>query len=270
MTPDRDRGGAGDGPRGEYRELFRVRSYEIDPGGVLTLPSLCDYLQEAAGRHAGELGVSVEQLLEQGLTWFLSKLHVRIGSWPRLGETLEVRTWPAELGRPFAIRDFRLLSDGVEVGVASSSWLLMDTAALRPVRRPPDWLRRLHPDPPRRALADTFRRLPSLGGGGSDVDPAGGPGLSIRRDDLDLNGHVNNSAYVRLLVEGLPESTWTLRRMSELEIEYRAEAHLGDRVESRCLEGGDGALLHSLVRVADGRELVRARSRWGPAPAEVP
>ncbi len=34
-------------------EHYPIRSYEVDPGAQLTVPALCNYLQESAGLHAG-------------------------------------------------------------------------------------------------------------------------------------------------------------------------------------------------------------------------
>ena len=45
-------------------ERYAVRSYEVDGHGRLAVPALCNYLQESAGLHARQLGVSVEQLAQ--------------------------------------------------------------------------------------------------------------------------------------------------------------------------------------------------------------
>ncbi len=34
-------------------EHYPIRSYEVDSGARLTVPALCNYLQESAGLHAG-------------------------------------------------------------------------------------------------------------------------------------------------------------------------------------------------------------------------
>lgn len=57
----------------------RVRSYEVDARGALTLPSLCDLFQEAADRHASTFGAAVDQVVAAyGETWVLYRLAVRV------------------------------------------------------------------------------------------------------------------------------------------------------------------------------------------------
>ena len=239
-------------------ELYRVRSYEVDAGGLLAATALCNYLQESAGLHARQLGVGIEQLLPQGMTWFLWRLHLRIEHLPAWGETVTVETWPSAISRPFVLRDFRLTcGSGQAVGVATSAWLLMDTVRKQPITRLPPHIRDLHGDPPRRALVDDLRRLPAL----ADSATCEQQVLRVRRGDLDLNRHLNNVAAIRLLLEAVPAEILDGSRLAELKIELKAEGHLGDELTSRCQHEGDG-LLHALARPADGKELARARSRW--------
>ncbi len=236
-------------------ECYPIRSYEIDAGGRLTIPALCNYLQESAGSHARDLGVSVEQLRRQGMTWFLWRLHVRIHALPGWGETVTVETWPAELGKPFAIRDFRLVAGDRELGVATSAWLLMDIVKKRPIRHFPPHLRDLHPDPPRRALADKFHRLPACD------DPDHACDFISRRGDLDLNGHLNHVAAIAALLEAVPAQLADRHRLAALEVEFRGEGRYGDALEARCRQA-ESRLHHVLIRKSDGKELARARSRW--------
>lgn len=239
-------------------ERYPVRSYEVDGAGRLTVVALCNYLQESAGLHARALGVSVEQLLAEGMTWFLWRLHLRIGELPRWAETVAVETWPAELGKPFAIRDFRIRASGKEIGVATTAWLLMNVAARTPIRRLPEHIRELHPQEPRRALVDRFRRLPAC------AEDAPRRRMRVRRTDLDLNGHLNHVAAIDGLLESVPAAAWDEGRVASLEVEFRGEANHRDVLASRCDGGGEagGPVLHGLTHEADGKEVARARSCW--------
>ncbi len=236
-------------------ELYPIRSYEVDARGRLTIPALCNYLQESAGLHARQLGVSVDQLRREGMTWFLWRLHLRIGELPAWGETVTIETWPAELGKPFAIRDFRLLAGDREIGLATSAWLLMDIVKKRPIRRFPARIRDLHPEAPRRALPDPFHRLPAC------EDPDTVCDFGLRRGDLDLNGHLNHVAAIAAMLEPVPAETFDRRRLEALEVEFRGEGRYGEALQARCRQQELEAQ-HALVRKSDGKELARARSRW--------
>lgn len=236
-------------------ERYPVRSYEVDGRGRLTVPALCNYLQESAGLHARQLGVSVEQLRREDMTWFLWRLHLRIDELPSWGESVAVETWPAEMGKPFAIRDFRLRASDREIGVATSAWLLMDLVKKRPIRRFPAHIHDLHPDPPQRALPDPFHRLPAC----EDADA--GCAFVLRRGDLDLNLHLNHVAAIAAMLEAVPADTLERHRLIGLEVEFRGEGRYGDALEARCRHDGS-EVRHGLIRKADGKELARARSRW--------
>jgi len=45
-------------------------------------------------------------------------------------------------------------------------------------------------------------------------------------------------------------------------VQFLAEAFLGQDVLSRSAPDGDGARLHAVARVEDGKELARARTTW--------
>ena len=71
---------------------FTVRSYEAGIANHVTLPTLCNYMQEAAGVNAARLGWGIQDLQAEGLTWMLSRLRVGVIHYVPWGETVTVRT----------------------------------------------------------------------------------------------------------------------------------------------------------------------------------
>jgi len=296
-----------------WRESFPVRAYEAGPTGLASLPALCDWLQEAAGNHAHHLGWAIDTLQSGGLTWVLSRLHVAVARMPAWRECVTVETWPKGAARAFAVREFRVTDEsGAVIVAATSGWLLLDLATRRPVR-PPEAVAVLGGQTPQRILDDPFARLPELStlpsgkadSPSSELSPPGSqqtpvlvkssraPFLEsprarvarrecdVRFADLDMNGHANNVAIIRLLLEGLPDAVLRERRPVALEIEFRAEAQRGERLgacsaaapgeaadvaEVGCTVSQTGApdevFLHRLERRSDGREIARGRSTW--------
>lgn len=227
---------------------FTVRSYEIDGQGRAQLATITNYLQEAAVRHAIELKVARGQM-EPHLTWMLARLRVEMRRWPHLGDDVAVRTWPAGLQRLYALRDFEL-GDGW--GVATSSWLVVDVHARRPVRVP-DSVRSIRLSNPERVL-DGFRKIPELESGRRVAE------YPVRWSECDSNGHANLSAYVAWAVDVLPVEFLHAHVPQSLEMEFRAEARPGDTVRSEETDG-----IHALRRTSDGAVLARARIRWREA-----
>ena len=241
---------------------FPIHTYEVDPRFRLAVPALLGFLQEAAGHNADALGFSIPQLAARNMTWMLSRLRVRLREHPGWRASLVVETWPAGLERLFALRDFRLRLDGRVIGEAASAWLLMDLGRRRPVRpeSAADWSEMIHPE---RALEVDLAKLPPFpevpGKGAREAE------LSVRYCDLDVNLHVNNLRYAELVLESLPAELLASSVPGELDLDFLAEAGAGERILSRSAPLGGGAYAHSLVRLADGVEVARARSVWQAA-----
>lgn len=255
--------------KGPWSGEFAVHTYELDPDLRLSVPALAGFLQEAAGCNAHELGCSVPQLLEKNLTWVLSRLRLRLRELPGWRARITVQTWPSGLDRLFALRDFRVFSEGREIGAAVSAWLMLEVTRRRPVRPDSfqDWRRSIHAE---RSLAVELDRLP---GPEADASPLQERELAVRWADLDINLHANNGRYVEWLLEAVPMEVLRERRLVELDIDYLAEAAHGERVLSRLFEArpesgaapaaaGLKVFHHAVLRRSDGRELARARSAW--------
>ena len=244
-------------PLAPWSERLRVRAGEAGPGSLLRLPALCDWLQEAAGNNATDLGWGTRALLPRGLTWVLSRLHVEVPSLPRWRDEAVVETWPSGVRRLWALREFRVAgADGTLHAVATSGWLLLKVASKRPMRPAAEIVSVGEASPPR-LVDDPFDDLPSAVGGA--------PGLTFRvgRTDLDLNGHANNVALLKAFFEACPAPV--LEPLVSFEADFRGEAFEGDLLEARSLPG-EGSVSVSLVRLPDGRELLRGRaSRPSPA-----
>lgn len=240
------------------RETFTVRSYEVDRRRRLTLRALCAYLQEAAGLHAARLGVGMERLGESGLAWVLHRLKLELLDGPRMGDVLQVATWPSRFDRVLADREFEVFAGALRVAAASTRWAVADVRLRRPVRIP-DFILAVAVDGPPAPVAMGRGDLPAV------ARPALSRAFPVRRADLDVVGHVNNTQYVSWLAETVPDGVDEGMRPAGLEIVFRQEARYGDVVvsEAEPLDGeADATFAHALRREADGAELARAVTRW--------
>jgi acyl-ACP thioesterase len=239
------------------REAFRVRTYEVDTRRRLTLRALCAYLQEAAGLHAARLGASMERLAEAGLAWVLHRLKLEVARWPLQGDSVEVATWPSRFDRVVADREFEVRVGEERVAAAITRWAVADLRARRPVRIP-EFITALPVDARSAGVSLGPPDLPAVER--AHVTCA----FPVRRADLDVVGHVNNTQYVGWLEETVPEEVGASLRPCTIEILFRQEARHGDVVvsESAPLPGEEAAFAHALRRQADGAELARGLTRW--------
>ncbi len=242
-----------------WREAFKIRAYEAGVDGRVTIQAITNYLLESASNHAAHMDVSVQRLFKMNLTWVLSRFHVRMRDYPRWPETVTVETWPAHKDTLYAIRDFRLLDSNQNViGVASSSWMMIDFKARKPVALP-DIIEGLENKEAGRTLEDPFERMPKV----TRVDME--KEFRVRQSDLDVNRHVYSVHYLSWALESAPPENWKKYRISDVEINFRAESLYGDFVvsDSQIEESGNlMTVIHQLKRRKDDKELTRLRTTW--------
>lgn len=238
------------------RASFKIHSYDVDAFGCLGARSLAGFLQEAASQSADALGFGISDLNRKGLTWVLVREQFELDCPIKLGERVEVETWPSGIARRAALRDFRIFQGGKEMGRALTTWLALDVASRHPVRLQDVLPPAFHPEAP--------HVLPVSGDPMTSVDSAPVERkFRVRYSDIDINSHVTNASYVEWLVEAIDEETWRHRWLSALDIQFLSECSLGSQVISRS-SGAGAQLLHSVAREEDGKELTRARSSWAP------
>ncbi|MGE4506951.1 MAG: acyl-[acyl-carrier-protein] thioesterase [Desulfovibrionaceae bacterium] len=241
-----------------------IRMYEVGPDETAPLPVLLRHFQEAASIHADRLSWGKDDLTTRGLAWVLARMYLTMERFPGPWEDILVRTWPSSRDKYQAKRDFSILdAEGRTLGQGTSSWVLMDIAARRMCSIPADFddtFANPHPS----ILDFPGRRVAAL------KEPEHEAAVLARLEDLDLNGHVNNTHFPAWALEAVPPAFEQEHRLAALDIQIRAEVRRGDKVRSLAGPGepeqGEGGqrpvLLHSLVREADGVEVARAASTW--------
>ncbi len=246
------------------RESFTVHTYEVDAFELLAAPALAGYLQEAAGMHADELGCGRDKLVGQGLTWVLVRQRVAIDAPIRLGDTLELVTWPSGVARVAAVRDFRLSRpDGTVVARAQSQWLVMDLSSRRPVRLDKVLTPEIMAEG-EHVFPVSTERLPELEG--CDHERR----FHVRYQDIDHNLHVTNTSYVAWALEAVPQAVWQVERLAMMDVQFVAECSYGAAVLSRAKPGQTPKSFgHAIVREEDGKILAKLASAWTPR-AEPP
>jgi acyl-ACP thioesterase len=241
-----------------WTEPITVRVFEIDARGTLGARNLCDYLQEAAGNHARDLGVGVDAIRDKGMTWVLSRIRMRIDRLPGAGEELKIHTWHSGFERLFSLRDFSVVdARGNQIVAAVSAWIMFDLKARRPPRPATRFMPPVASDV-HRVFAANLEKLPGCESVGV------GTSISVRWSDLDVNEHVNNSRYAEWVAEGANAVRRDGEVLAGLDIDYLAQTLYPDSVVVKCRhnQGENSRMDHAIARGSDGIEIVRARTEW--------
>ncbi|HRD01802.1 MAG TPA: thioesterase [Candidatus Saccharicenans sp.] len=241
----------------EYRADYEIMSFDVDYQNHAHLSALMNYLQDTARLHSICEKFSVFDLQEKGVTWVISRYHLHLHHYPEMGEKLTVKTWASGKHSFYALREFEISgADRKSILVATSSWMIIDLKDRRPVK-----INDLFPDElilNKRVMEDDFPVLPII----DRLDFKSE--FKALFEDLDFNRHVNNVAYSRWAVEGMPPEMLFSHRPVEIEINYRSEAFYGDGIEvvTQKPQNENEPWIQQIFNLSTGKELARLRSYW--------
>jgi acyl-ACP thioesterase len=239
-------------------EKFIIRANEVDMLNCLTLPALANFLQEAANRNAHHLGFSSQVLQERGLSWVLARMHMECFGWALLRDEIQVLTFPSGMDKYYCYRDYRVMdTHGKVLAQATTSWLVIDLEKRQTIAVP-DFIRAFP------VVQET--PLPrALGKIGSVENPTYTADFQVGWHHLDNNCHTNNMYYFQWLAETLPADFLMTHQLRQLDIIFRMESNLGDRITGKAAQesvSGHPQFRHSLVLTDSGKELIQAATIW--------
>ncbi len=244
-------------PKARFSRDFKIRSYEVGGGNKINILSYLNYLQETAGDHAEIMGVGFTQLLEDNRTWILAHYALEITGYPAWKDEIRVTTWPSGREKAYFLREFEVTGAKEDPLIrGTSAWIMLDLRRGRPIR--PDQFLASFPIDRRRALEDDFTPVsfPKKEAGTERS-------LTVRADEVDLNGHVNHPYYIVWALENLPADDEPKDRPLRIRASFRHPAFRGQEITIRTAKKGkEPAYYHRIARKDDGRELARVATGW--------
>jgi acyl-CoA thioester hydrolase len=247
---------------------FRVRHYECDAYGHVNHAHYLRYMQETAFDASAAVGYDVARYEAIDRQWLVRETDITYLRPLVYGDTVIVKTWVADFRRVRSRRDYalRLAGSGEPVATASSEWVLLDSATLRPATIPPEMV----------AAGERREPFPAA------PPPPPGTFRSRRRvewRDIDPAQHVNNANYLAYVEECnvavAVAHGWPLSRLMaagigivarRYRIEYREPALMDDELEVTTfisdVKRATAVRHYGVTRVADGALLARAHVLW--------
>ena len=240
-----------------YQDTYIIRSYEVDANNQVTIPTLFNLMQEAAGLNVVKLGVSVTDLLEKGYAWVLMRLKLNVYKLPLRGEKIQVNTYPAGLEKYYLFRDFQLKNSAGEIiAEATSTWLVIDKMR-RSMVTIPDFIRNSFHIPEGLDFYPRLtHRLPKMKEIQREID------FQVAWHDLDVNEHTNNAHYIKWILESVPDEYFKRFQLEEIDVLYRSETYWKNQVSSQNTSIDQHTFGHRLVRKEDNKELAQAQTKW--------
>ncbi|MDX1665658.1 MAG: thioesterase [Saprospiraceae bacterium] len=239
---------------GIWTELVEVRASEVDSLRRMRPTSMCNLLQETAGKHANYRKIGFREMKAMNRFWALSRLRLQIDRDPHWEERVRIDTWVSSMRGPFSIRNFSLMkADGsVTFASASTMWTCVDAEKRRPARLDAGDFPVLADSPPACGEPEKI-----------NIEKRGRPVFTttVRYSDIDMVGHVNNVQYVTWIMDSYGAENES-KELAVLEVNYLGETLLGELVEVCRRSLGDGIDRHLILSGDSDREVIRAQLKW--------
>lgn len=230
---------------------FTIKSYHSDQNGKLTLPALFHFLQECAWDNARLNNFGYEFLKTENAFWVLSRVLVQMDKYPQWKDEIEIKTWPKGADGFFALRDFEIYCNGDLVGRATTSWLILDSESRRP--RKLENFNFIHENFLKEEAIDRKLEKIVFSGELTELEKR-----KVYHSDLDVNKHVNNSTYVRWIMDSY-FSNINNELVTELEINFISELCFNDEFTIHKLESDKNQIF--VLKNLNDKEVCKSRIR---------
>ena len=181
-----------------YIARVRVRHDDLDAFGRAYPSAYLRHLVQVAIDASTDAGFDAAWYATAGARWLVRRTTFSVARPARADDELTVRTWVEDFRRVRSRRCYEVQVAGTPALSAVTDWVFVDVATGRP-RRVPDELETRFGMAVDAGAPRTPWRAPA---------PPAEPGRStyrVRWAELDSLGHMNNAAYLDLLMQGYAE-----------------------------------------------------------------
>jgi len=212
-----------------HNSKVRITYYDLDFSGKVKLSAILRMVHIAADANANQLGIGFATLHPLNISFVLQRFGLKIARMPAYDETVNIRTWPAEMARGTFIRKGDMYdANGLKIMEWASLWILFDIAERKILKPsalpvPVPSLTDINVD-----IAPERIVMPS-----EPQTPFFEYTHTVRYAEVDTNMHMNNSIYGDLVGNGvfgmLEQKSYP--DWKEVQINYLGEARPGDEIK---------------------------------------
>ena len=204
-------------------EKVIIGSNDIDSSLRLRVSSFFKIVQDVIMHHTEELNVGTKETNEKGILWVISRCLVEFYHLPNYQEEVICKTYPGEsklnmiFPRYFQIEDQK----GNVLIKLSSIWALIDKENRHATSSSTI---------ASRCLGEKHEGELPLPGKIDEIAANYRENRSIRYSDVDLNGHLNNTKYIELLLDLHDSGFYKEKPIKKLTLNYVKEIKEGEQV----------------------------------------
>lgn len=238
-----------------YKEEFKVGLKDVWKGKEVSNIAILEYLEDIAAYHSDSVGYGIETSDKTHLTWLLLDWKVKVIKRPEYGQTLDIHTWSRHIIKCYAYRDFEVYDENGELCViASSKWLLVNNQTGKIAKVEQEMADKYQSEIDRSVFDEKEIEKIKL-----PQDFKSSIKYQVKRNDIDVIGHMHNLYYLNLAYEALPHEVYMDRPFDEVRIMYKKEIKQGDIVCCKyayennrhivAILSNDEKVLHAIIQI---------------------
>ncbi|MBQ1351092.1 MAG: hypothetical protein IIY71_00015 [Oscillospiraceae bacterium] len=226
----------------KFQTSMQITPSMCDASACLGIPNTFGLFMDIATIHAESIGLGAKAMMRQGLFWLTVRTRIRFHRRPLMMEPVTAATWPGKPDQMRCMRYYTLAAaDQTLLAEGKTEWAVveMKTGKLHNVAG-------LYPSEleltEEAVCGEPFTRF--------NKDFSACPEIhafTVRSTDIDLGGHMNNTAYIRRLADAFSTKEWERLALREMEVNFRAPCYEGERLSLRKRETAEGLEL-GLIR----------------------
>lgn len=206
-----------------FKQKINVGSNDVDCFLNLKVSSLFMYFQDVATNAVIDLKLGSEQLRKSNVDWIMTGISTEIYRIPGYHEDIKIITYPGKAKLDMFYPRYFVVEDkkGNVLAKCSSMWALLDQTTRRIVTGK-ELLKKLPGE-------EKGNELPLPGKNAFDATKLI-DNRKIYFSEIDLNGHLNNCSYVKLVMDSKSKEFYEKYEISKINLSFLKELHEGDNV----------------------------------------
>jgi len=169
-----------------------------------------------------------------------------------------VNTWVKSVSGKRSEREFTIVKNNLTIVRASSLWFCLSQQDHRPALIPgEEKLIKVSLD--KQAVTGGAIKVKQTEAVGSDL--ATGHILRARISDVDMANHVNNSAYVRWIMDEALTNNQE-KQVCRFSINYLSEVFLHDSIGVKRINNVQDTDIHEVINIDSGKVVCRSATSW--------
>lgn len=201
----------------------KVRTYECDSHDNMKADCTMKYMQEAATSQMTEEGLPYDTLLERGKALLINRMDIEFFEPIKKFDFLTIASWPCEGKGATLPRKYTVHRDGKMMAKALGQWSLVDVETKKILRANAVDFETFTIEEGNEESCERFKTPEK-----EDMKKVGT--VKISYNQVDCNGHLNNTNYLMMVQDYIPELVdggW----IKSAKIHFSKEAVLGAEID---------------------------------------